>query len=349
MKLKISATDMLSHMELLGLAQIIRFYGNRPSDEGLCTVQLWWDDPETACLGWGTGPDDLSLYQAAEAVLKYMKELGAHDVALRETMEIDGKKGSPLSPRVGINGKSKIDVWKKYYTTRHDVSDEMGQSLFSDLLGSLGQAAYWCKSRKGDSRPDGGASLWEMAPRNRGAEFVTNKYLKMLDFSSRLSVEEIEERLCNQGRGRVYEENKLRNPCGFRPPLGCDELISFIAMNGISAFSTRPVSFGAVGSRSDAVVLNGMANALGQTFFVLPLFESPVALERCLAVCRSEALVAAAIGAISEAADLASGSWLRAHGANYVAVFERFTGGTDNCPEYYARPGWLYEVRGSHG
>lgn len=359
MEMMLSARDLYSHMVVLGLAAIC------DADEVLDgPVTICWEHPGMVVIGLRDAA--LEVEDAAAAVRRYLDVLIDVRPTISNTICLGtDKQGkmrlkSPLSPRIANVvdldarcGSDGMTNWEQYHGVRHRILDEISANVpvFRSLIGSLGMAAYW-KSGYGnqrDVRPDTGASLWEMAPRNQGSEFMTNKFIKMLDDVANLSPDAIVSRLAGRA---VLNEKDLRNTGGFRSPSPTDTLLSFIALHGISSFAVRPVAEGRSGSITDGSLT--IKDKVRTDYFVVPVATAPVTLSRYRSVCRSEALgmlAEAWLGKQAEkegsgfSASLSSRShWLGEHSIGYVGVFERIKAGTANCPEYYAAPGTLVQV-----
>lgn len=342
MRLKGSVNDLLAHMEMLGLARILEWDNQTDG-----TITVYWPDPRTMEIG--LLGRELSLGQVAAAVRRYLQKVNAEMDDLEKSVIIGGKEHSPFSPRVAK--ELSREEWKQYFDCRSNAVDalEKRNPLFVSLLGALGSASYWPAkndSKKASPNLDLGASLWEMAPRNSGSEFMRNKYLKLFKLIADLSPEDISQRLS----GEVVESRKeTRNPCGFRCPGKSDLLMSWIAYQGISCFPTRAVTEG--GSRNhDALSVGTMEvhlpNDQQSTYFVLPVPTRQITLSRYLACCRyqglciqAEGLVSPSSTALDTPACATSAEWLKRHGIGHVAMFLRHKGGTKNCPEYWAEPG----------
>ena len=357
MRMHGSVRELLSHMEMVGLASIVSAMQERSSGPGRRPVVLGWEAPDTMSVSFA-GEEELTVDTAASCVREYLDLLASQDDVIRRCVTVAGNPHSPLSPRIAKSMTA--EEWSSYQDARDGIIDEVeGENpLFTSLVGALGFPAYWSTGltgQKGKLDLDLGASSWEMATRNSGNEFMKTKYLDLLlTACSKLSIQEIAERI----RGEVTDDlGKDRNSCGLHAPASLDALMSWVAITGISAFPTRPVTAGSVGSISTAV-LKTRVDGRKRTYFVLPVTERPVTLTRYESLCRCAGLYRAADRSLERSAQSRSHDtaldaspeqselWLRAHGVRYIATFQRFIGGSASCPEYYALAGSLARVAG---
>lgn len=348
MRIQGSVRDLFSHMKMLGLATIVSSYRFDKENNSFSPVAVWWESPDAMVLSSATR--DISVDEAAECVRAYLDDLIEGEEVVQRMVSVGGKDHSPLSPRIA---KSFSDQeWLSYRAVRQSIIDysEREVPLFGSLVNALGFPAYWSETldeSKGKLNLDLGASLWEMAPRNQGSEFMKNKYFKHVRACEQLSVQDIGDRI----RGEVLDSrNELRNASGLRAPAHLDVLLSFVALSGIELFPTRPITVGRVGSASTAATTQRVGGRK-QTFFVLPIVDRAVTLEKYSAICRNAAMYRVANETIrnsqSTALDVSiapSRSWLLSHGVSHLAVFHRFVGGTPSCPEYYANEGDVVSV-----
>lgn len=146
---------VLDHLAFYGLADILASYG-------VPNVRLGWRGTEPVVSG-----DGLSAEIVDEAVR------GHADT--RSWIEESHAGRGTMSPRV--TAPDDDDGWRTLQRARHAVLDEeMAESRWADLrfLGALGEPGYWRFYNK-LRRPDEGASLWDMQPRNAGSELVGSR------------------------------------------------------------------------------------------------------------------------------------------------------------------------------
>lgn len=348
MRMSGSAQDLFSHMKLLGLAAIVSSYRSQGGGGSLSPVTVWWESPDTMTLS--TVSQDITVEEAAECVRTYLDDLIRDVEVIQRTVKVGGKGHSPLSPRIA---KELNDgEWASYQSARQSIVDHSEREVpfFANLVNALGFPAYWSTTldeSKGKPNLDLGASLWEMAPRNQGSEFMKNKYLKHMHACERLSVSDIVDRINGDG---LDHGGELRNASGLHSPAYIDLLLSFIALSGIELFPTRPITVGKAGSVSTAVTTQRV-DGRKRSYFVLPITRRAVTLERYKSICRNSAIYRIADAAVcdpsfskTEPLMGASATWLHSHDVSHLVVFHRFIGGTPSCPEYYANEGGIVSV-----
>jgi hypothetical protein len=345
MKLNLSVNDLFNHMLVLGLAQIVE---EEMPEAGHVTI--CWPDPQTSEIGWLDG-GDLSINEAAEAVWSFKEKVLSHigpnggEAPIDRTIQIRGAKGvrdcSPLSPRIANKPAFTEAVWSSYFGVRNEILDSMDEvsPLFVRLVRALGFPSYWSELssiRSIQGNLDIGASSWEMAPRNSGSEFFTNKYIPLLKgIMKSLDAGDIAKHvqgICSDARGTD------RNASGLHRPSPTDSCRSWIAYHGLALFSVRPVTQGSCVS-----VSQGLLSLGGNTEFVLPIPTKPITIGSYAAASRFDGIYLLASGssggqdaARSRAQDV---SWFAAHGIAYIIEFTRFKGGSASCPEYFALEG----------
>jgi hypothetical protein len=348
MRMHGSARDLLSHMELLGLASIISSVRLHEGSHDGMPVTIGWESPDTMVID-AIG-DQITIDGAAEDVRTYLDLLHDERDAISRDVSVGGKAHSPLSPRIAKDMTQ--TEWQSYQYARNDIIDQVEPEnpLFASLIAALGFPAYWSgglSGQKGKLDLDQGASKWEMAARNSGSEFMKNKYRELVRKCDSFSAEEIASHI----RGDVIDDmGNDRNSCGLHAPASIDALMALIALNGISLFSTRPVTSGSVGSISTGVLIT-RANGRKSTFFVLPVANGLTTLAKYVSVCRYSGLYEVANhlvqgrGRLQEEVSLGKQlAWLKAHRVDHIAIFNRYVGGSPSCPEYYALEGALSSV-----
>lgn len=360
MELKGVASDLLSHLFLLGAAAIIE-----QDEEIISPATITWKDPTTMQLSTLDGAIDFD--DLANAIWRYKEKTLSERDLLERTITIDirsntqsdaqPKNHSPISPRVA---SSLSDTeWKAYFTTRTQIIDGLIRPnvLITRLACSLGYPSYWSASENGKDKALNlyhGASTWEMASRKSGREFIINKYLKMLNYIAPLTVDDIAARLTFTITDSKKEKG---NACGFHKPesVGCtDVLIAWIAYHGIACFPTRPVvnCTALFGSLSTGVIV--MRKDHRRVFFTLPITNQPVTLARYLSLCRSSSLYRATRWAFDvetspQCTSMLSSSvapiardiiFLNDHQVHQIALFERYEDDSSKqSVEYWALPG----------
>lgn len=349
MRLELSANNLFSHMLALGLASMLD-----EDSEIESPVLMRWGSPQEVEIIAGDGHLDERC--AARAVRRFICAVAECESSLAATEVVSGASHSPASPRIAK--KLTDDEWVRYFSARRNIVDEAESSvpLFAKLVCSLGFPCYWSelstvKALKGNL--DIGASVWEMAPRNSGSEFMKNKYFKMLRSIAGEEDDAIVARLVG---AEANSDGESRNACGFHAPGSEDTLRAWIALHGMASFDVRPVTHRSCSAISSGVVRDDTTRA---TYFVLPVPDSFASLQRYRAIARNascHSLARFLLGSKGGGGSRSTGSasmefavqWLSNHGVAALALFPRKKGGTQNCPEYYAMEGsirLLEEVR----
>ncbi len=350
MKLSRNSSDMLSQMELLGIASILN-----EDDDIDESIVISWVNPRVMSVSTIHG--ELEEDTVAASIWKFKEQMVAVRDVLSKKILIGGRNHSPLSPRISKSFTDK--EWANYFLSRCEAIDSTASSipLVTNLAGSLGYPCYWGHDRKGNpdfSNLDLGASVWEMSARNSGSEFMINKYIKLLDTIAPLTTDEIADRI--SGRA-VDSAGETRNACGFRRPGSADVLLSWVAYQAISCFPTRPVVHGmfSCGSLSTGVIRE-KSGRRSSMLFVLPINQRPITVERYLAICRCSSIYRLGRWLVQNSDQRSllestlpiemrgDASWLLSHQVDCIATYERYVGGSASCPEYWSLPGNIHAL-----
>lgn len=254
---------------------------------------------------------------------------------------IAGTRTGLFSPRVKGMQRDEITAW---YSRRHEALDRVGDTpsamLDLDLIGALGEPSYWSFDR-GEPRPDYGASRWEMKTRNRGEEFISNRFRLLTAAVAARTTEQIVAGL--RGDTVVDEVGKnrpdSRTPTGLMPPGPADNARAWCALWGISLF---PV----IHSRAGASRTAGHLGHHGTGSLYLPLMTRPWPIARLRSVLVSVQLrTAASAKPASERTAVTRGerevawAWLTARGTSAVLRFPVFKSANASAPEKWAERG----------
>lgn len=164
-----SFTSALTSFAGLGMALMLE-------EAGIARVRLGWTDAtEPRLMISGEGVDDLGI---ARIVHAHAARSATDDSRLE--MSLEEKPWSSgtavFSPR--IKEAQSDEEWHYLQIRRSQgidqVIEESRRWLDLDLLGALGEPAYW-RFRRNHPDPDQGASRWEMKTRNHGGEFVGDR------------------------------------------------------------------------------------------------------------------------------------------------------------------------------
>lgn len=155
---------------------------------GLALI-LEGDGAERVRLGWTDAAEPRMMVTADgygdEAIAGVIREQAAMRMApggwIGRNLQGELWKGKKavFSPRVKFLNPKK--QWPNLQKERLlGINQEMesetqqGYDIDLELIGALGEPAYWHFTGNGP-KPDGGASRWEMKARNQGQDFVSNR------------------------------------------------------------------------------------------------------------------------------------------------------------------------------
>lgn len=349
MEMKLEVNDLFSHMVLLGIAQIVSWN----EDDA---VTLCWKNPEMVEVDHVLS--SLSIDEVAQAVWDFKELVKSERDIISKKVAVDSKENptyrSPLSPRIGPLGHSNLCA---YFDTRIRILDSVEQEdlLLSKMVGSLGLPAYWEHECLGKKKPtlDEGASKWEMSNRRSGLEFFTNEYLDATSQIDEYSIEEIKRHLC--GDTKTYGKDSY--VCGFHEPSKVDVLMAWIAYQGLSSFPTRPVSDSDTRASLSVSTIESKLGGKSKIWFVLPVSERRITLEKYVSLCRSNALTEYARQDICSYELPQSGkqmvhcrldaNYLLKHGVKRAVVFERLeykVSKNEKYTSYWALPGKVISI-----
>lgn len=330
-------TSALTSFAGLGLALILE--GN-----GAQRVRLGWTDeagPRLEVIA--EGYDD----QAIAAVVHRHAQVAAAPASwLQVDLEGEPWNGTSavFSPRVAApsamdsqrRSPSDAEVlmrWRRLQAARQagidDVLESSADRISWQLMGALGEPAYWRFTGAGqkDPRPDEGASRWEMKTRNRGENFVHHRLRRLAQIVSDRTPEEVRTGLCGQTLiDEAYKRKRSgdsRTATGLTGPRFTDSALAWCALWGISSF---PVIHRL---RLPSVTAGGVP--VGQFTperLVLPVIVGRISLERWRALLVSQQIVAA-----GDPRERGSRAWLHSHGVRALASFPLHVSDNSNAPE----------------
>lgn len=316
-----SITSALTSFAGLGLALILEA-------DGAQRVRLGWTDEEEPRLVVNAeGLDDKMIADAVHRHAEACTREGSWVQA-----DLDGppwnEDSAVFSPRIkspyakannaAPSQDEVIERWRALQEARHCGIDREGDgSDFGEgleFIGALGEPAYWRLSDK-DPVPDKGASRWEMAARNSGADFVQNRLRHLAKHVAARDVDGVHKGL--DGRHLIDEAYKgkrseeSRTPTGLTTPRWTDSALAWCALWGIASF---PVIHRVEGASVTAAA--APAGIFAPEAMVLPVLVGPHSLHRWRALLVSDQLIRA-----RSADDLSARTWLAAHGARAVITF----------------------------
>lgn len=328
----------LTHFALLGLAKIAETaYPGK--------VRLWWSTdaiPRAHLSVEGADVEDLARL-VRNLATDWSKDQAWPQIRRDYHHGKATSVASPFSPRIkAIDAVKNPDEWKGHQDARIkvlDVLDAERDWLSLELISALGEPAYWRQENK-DPRPDHGASRWEMKTRNRGEEFVSQRFGPLCrevaewDFSAisaGLSGE-----ILNDSIGK--NASNSRTSTGLTPPGPVDVAVAFVALVGIAAFPMARHTH-----RINATPGAFPATRLHPSVMVLPMPTTPVTPSRMGGIIESEEL---GVITVREGTRMVNkekegvtihvtqaAAWLRSRQVPAVTVFPVLLGGSSSAPE----------------
>lgn len=232
---------LLSHCALWGAASILA------NDLGPSRVRAGWIDPDNP--GAVVNPQAVievegSSPEEAGAVIRDLALMVSSSQHWAAQANWTDKKGdhavSLLTPRTGLpetkdlTGKSG-QWWQALEDQRAREVSELSP-LEQDMVRSLGARSWWLSEAKG-LRPDLGASPWEMKTRNRGEEFLANRFLplakEVAGWEPAMILTGLTGQTCNDVLGRNKPDS--RTATGLAQPGPCDSAIAWCAFWALTA------------------------------------------------------------------------------------------------------------------
>lgn len=313
----------ISHLAPLGMASILR-------DGGIRDARSWWD-VDTArphvC-------SSRTAAEMAELVIQHAARRSGHSWVNAKITGASRHGLSLFSPRIKA---AQVDEWGEYVAERDAWLAANRDSLTAldfRMLTALGQPAWWHCDAK-DTRPDDGASRWEMKTRNRGEEFLAHRLAPLTDVVALRSVQQMVAGLT--GSSVIDELGKnaadSRTSTGLAVPGPVDSAFAYVALWGIAALRTVHRS----GHRQPSPSV-GMRPRRGvhPLCAYLPVFVSAVTPQHFAAVAASRALDELGRRAVEEAPETGGSGeedWLREQGVHAVAFFPIRKSGSTSAPE----------------
>jgi CRISPR-associated protein Csb3 len=332
----------LSHLALVGLGTIL-------DEAGIADVRV----------GWSDGSDPRPVVRASQVdwplAAGIVREHTSRHFAAGDWTAARGAgdRSALMSPRIASLPDDA--AWRGHVAARWKVIDRVLQRtdwLDLQLIGSLGEPAYWRFNRQRQPLPDEGASRWEMKTRNRGEEFVGNRLRPLAGCVAARSAEAIESGLTGSAPEDELGKNEVdsRTATGLATPGPTDNALAWCALWGISQFPVIARIQRPSRTAGHLPAARGAERDRRGSFYV-PVPVRPIALPRLRTVIVSDQLArAAAIGPEGPAGlgvlDLeAARGWLTDRG---IASFVRFPigeYGSANAPERRALLGTEIRIR----
>ncbi|MDZ7577198.1 MAG: hypothetical protein U0904_03380 [Candidatus Nanopelagicales bacterium] len=240
-----------------------------------------------------------------------------------------------MSPR-----QTPVHNWTAFQDARHATINTLAGVIDHRLAAALGEPAYWPTTSRADApRPDGGASPFEMAPRNSGAEIMTSRFAKMVDAIVGRTPNSIIAGLTGNQVEDVDPESDSRSATGFATPGPVDTALAWCALWGIANLPCSP--------RMHHRVLASAYTRIERTdYLIAAAWRNPWSPGRLRSVLASRQLMMAATEAITHVASSegAADAWLAGRGVLAVITFAIEVAGSASAPERRALVGQYHSL-----
>lgn len=321
-----SITSALSHLFPVGLAGILE-------ESGCTPVRWWWTDEAVSGVVLAC---PLGLESIAEVVLRHATRHAGPESWVSARINVGDRSGTALfSPRVKPPA---LGDWDSYSTERNRFLERAQHELTAldwRMIGALGEPAWWmCNSK--ESKPDSGASRWEMKTRNQGQEFVSHRLSPLAAAVTARSIASVISSLTGV---HVVDEvgsdrADSRTPTGLTPPGPTDNVVAWCALWGIAALPT-------LHAESSPSRARGMSQSAGTwprhrvhpAMASLPVFSVPTSVSHLRAVMLSRAFDVAAFPSTDAIFTEGEREQLRQQGLRAIIRFPAEIGGSPSAPE----------------
>lgn len=330
-------SSALTHFALYGLADIAATRFGHGVSLGWTVEQepqAWVDVPAAS-------PEEI-----AQAVLDAASTDAPRNWSSVQVSYSSKTVASPFSPRIkAIDTDKHPEVWGRHQKAREDALDALtnaGDLADLRFLSALGEASYWHIANN-SRQPDRGASRWEMKTRNRGEEFVSQRYEPLCRELSTWSTDQVLDGLTGRALRDPLGKNKQdsRSSTGFARPAPADNAVVFCALRGIAEF---PLAHRV--SRINATPGAWPDYVLHPRSMMLPVPTAPITLSRLRSVVVSRQLAMLhefsmsvqekkddAEVAVSPLEADAAKAWLTARRCGAVILFPILKTGSSTAPE----------------
>jgi CRISPR-associated protein Csb3 len=225
------------------------------------------------------------------------------------------------------------ETWFRLREREVDTLSERWKPLDIAMIGALGYPSYW-SWHKGKLIQDWGASRWEMVPRNRGSEFVTQRLRPLASTVASKTSDAVERGL--RGIGEVIDDLDSKydshTSTGLMPRRPTDSARAWCALWGLSLFTVTPTQKGT--AKTTCHIGTSKEDA-----FYLPVMTEWWPLGRLRTVLRSKQLETIAKETSPHAIPVtapAASQWLRSRGVIFVVKFPVRDHGTEKAPKRQA-------------
>lgn len=321
-------TSALTHFAMLGVAGILE------RDPSVEASVAWDDEPEPrAKVLCDLGPLDIAARIRAHA-----KRHTHASSWVRRTIDTGPRAGAGLfTARVKAPAD---DEWHGYLGDREAARAEAGFDVLDERFQlALGEPAWWRITTK-ESRPDDGASRWEMKTRNQGQEFLVHRLAPLAEAVAARQVERVLGGLIGDVRDDETGKNApgSRTATGLTVPGPTDSVLAWCALWGMHVAPTL-MRRGSV-AHSPGV---WPRHVVHPRIAVLPAFDEPVTVRRFSEILISRHLDHAGPRRDVTQEDLVvqSRRWLQEQGVRALVRFTIRKVGSSSAPERQVQAGEL--------
>lgn len=312
-----SHLSALTHMAMIGLAGIAQARLN-------VTPRLIW----TSALRATVTLPEIDLIQVGRVLVEHASDCAVEQSWVRADLPHEGRVTAAFSPRIKV--ASSDEAWNSLQAVRHlgiDRAQEQRDFLSLRFIQALGEPAYWRFANDGGRRPDDGASRWEMKTRNKGDEFIGQRFRDLGEAVARRTPEAVVAGLTGRILTDEAGKNKAdsRSATGLTRPRPTDNALAWCALWGIASFPLTPQLRGR--SATPGYVAGKNSH---RAFMALPMPVVPMTPARIRNIVRRTELAAVAAG--GQGADAAA-SVLRSFGVGAVMSFPFDRVGSISAPE----------------
>lgn len=323
---------LASHMALIGLGAIAE------DAFGDGVVRVRWSG------GMAPRPtlevQGRDLQEIAEAVRAHASAAAEPDSWLSERHPDEkGKPRGLMSPRRARPAEPR--GVRLLVERRRGVIDRLTREravLDLRMLGGFGEPSHWHVGRKGEPRPEDGASRFDMQARNQGSELVATKLGPLAAAVSGRTSDEVLVGL----RGELLHDDlngdrtEGLTATGLAPAGPFDSALAWCALWGMTGLPVAPRA------RGRSITTGALARP-GR--FIMPLVDAPIRPARLRSIL-SDARLLAPIVTLDKLATLEAERWLVGRSVRALVVFEVIVGGSANAPLRTARLGVVHPIAG---
>lgn len=316
----------LTHFAALGLTAILD-----PDGEG--SALTWWAD--------GAAPrvvvaSPLTPEEVGERVRSHAQDHCEPTSWVQRRISTGPRAGKGLfTARVQPPA---LGEWQAYATERAAArSTAVAGALDEQMQAALGEPAWWrCDER--ETRPDDGASRWEMKTRNQGQEFLAHRLAPVALKVRQRRTDEITDGLS----GSVIDEAgpsaaDSRTGTGLTQPGPVDSAVAWCALWGLHVAPTVQRVSGV--GHSPGVWPRDVVHP---RWAALPVYSSAVSTRAFSAVLSSKQFdVACDWGQTASTTVLAARGWLQEHGVRAILRIPVLKTGSGSAPERQLLAGTL--------